>query len=314
MYVVEILGPIILVMALGTALRASRFATEEFFTQTNRLVYWIGLPSLLFLKTATARPELGAAASILAVLLIGMAACIAAGYLVGWRMGLGRAPLASFVQGAYRSNLAYVGLPIVLYALAAAGKDTPQAESLALLAIAPLVPVYNVVAVVVLQAGGGNSMGTRRLDRRELARGIATNPLIISCALGVLFAYTGLTLPLFIQRTLDAIGQMALPLALLAIGATLRLDAVRAGGRAATVSALIKVAFAPLAGLLAARLMGLEIVQAEIALLYLAMPTAVASYVMAERLGADSMLSSSIVALSTILAPLSLSIILVAAG
>ncbi len=309
MVVVNILAPIILVIAAGAVLRWSGFASMGFFRETNRLVYWVGLPALLFQSTATADSELGAATDIFAVLVIGMLACIAVGYLAGRGLGLSRPSLAAFVQGAYRSNLTYVGLPVVLYALAATGQDSPQLQAVALLATAPLIPIYSVAAVAVLQSSNGQPARWRD-SAVQLLRGVLANPLVWACLVGVLFAYSGLELPQAIDRTLATLGQMALPLALLGIGATLDPGAVRAGGPAAAVAATIKVMVAPLVGLLATRALRLDGVETTIALLYLAMPTAAISYVMAELLGADGKLASSIVVVSTLLSLPALAIVL----
>jgi hypothetical protein len=127
---------------------------------------------------------------------------------------------------------------------------------------------------------------------------------------GIAYAYSPLPLPTVAQRTLTALGQMALPLALLGIGAALRLRDIRAGGLTATAAALIKVAVAPLAGLALASALGLTGPELQITLLYLAMPTAAASFVMAERMGADGTLASSIVAISTLLAIPALTVVL----
>jgi hypothetical protein len=310
MVVIDVLTPIIALIALGFALRRSGFLPDSFFRQANILVYWFGLPALLFVETASATPELGAALRIVVVLLLVTALCIAAGYLAGWRLRLPRASLASFVQGAYRGNLTYVGLPVVLYALQAVSGDSPGYQSLALLAVTPIIPLYNVLAVLVLLgADGGEPAGMAQLGSK-LLRGVATNPLIIACVAGIAYAYSPLPLPPVAQRTLTALGQMALPLALLGIGAALRLRDVRAGGLTATAAALIKVAVAPLAGLAIASALGLTGPELQITLLYLAMPTAAASFVMAERMGADSTLASSIVAISTLLAMPALTVVL----
>jgi hypothetical protein len=54
MLVVNTIAPIALVILLGAILRRSGFASEKLFLETNRLVFWVGLPCLLFEKTASA--------------------------------------------------------------------------------------------------------------------------------------------------------------------------------------------------------------------------------------------------------------------
>ena len=313
MIVVNVLAPIFLLIALGLFLRRQGFASEEFFRNLNRLIYWIALPALLFTKTATALPQLEAAVGIIIALLAGMVVCIVVGYLLAWRFGLEQRATASFVQGAYRGNIAFVGLPVALYALAAVGQGTPEVEALVLLALAPVIPVYNVAAVIVLS---GATPAEERHGRQQIAavlRSIATNPLIIACLAGLAVAYSGLRLPEALTSTLNLLGEIALPGALLAMGAGLRLRALRAGGAVATAASLVKVLVAPLAGYLVARLLGLTGPPLLIAMLLLAMPTAVASYVMAQNMGADDTLASSIVMISTLLAIPVLSVILLTA-
>ncbi|HSN75317.1 MAG TPA: AEC family transporter [Anaerolineae bacterium] len=310
MVVIDVLTPIVALIALGFALRRSGFLPDSFFKQANALVYWFGLPALLFVETATATPELSTALRIVVILVLVTGLCIAIGYLAGWRLRLPRASLASFVQGAYRGNLTYVGLPVVLYAMQAASNDSSGYQSLALLAVTPIIPLYNVLAVLVLLGADGSGQANFAQQSGKLLRGVVSNPLIIACVAGIAYAYSPLPLPPVAQRTLTALGQMALPLALLGIGAALRLRDIRAGGLTATAAALIKVAIAPLAGLAIASALGLTGPELQITLLYLAMPTAAASFVMAERMGADGRLASSIVAISTLLAIPALTVVL----
>ena len=312
MVVINVLTPIVALIALGFVLRRSGFLPDTFFKQANALVYWFGLPALLFVEMAVAEPEFSTAARIVAVLTLVTGLCIAVGYLAGWRLGLPRPALASFVQGAYRGNLTYVGLPVVLYALQATGNGSQSYQSLALLAVTPIIALYNVLAVLVLLGADGSDQASVAQQGGKLLRGVATNPLIIACVAGIAYAYSPLPLPPVAQHTLSALGQMALPLALLGIGAALRVRDLRAGGTTATVAALIKVALAPLAGLAIASALGLAGPELQIALLYLAMPTATASYVIAERMGGDGALASSIVAFSTLLAMPALTVVLLA--
>ena len=288
----------------------SGFTPKGFFRDTNRLVYWVGLPSLLFYKTAQLTGQSGAALRILGVLVAGMAACIVMGYLLGWVMRVPRASLGAFVQGSYRGNLAFVGLPVVLFMLASLGGGDGHWESIAVLVIAPLIPIYNIVAVIVLQAGRHTS-GHRLVRRLGMAaQRILTNPLVVSCALGILYSLSGWGLPQVISRTCAAVGQITLPLALMGIGASLTVQGLRGALTRSLTAALIKVAVAPLAGWLVAAWMGLSPMETRIALIYLTCPTAAVSYVMASQLGADEELSAHIILLSVLLAIPAMAIII----
>ena len=232
----------------------------------------------------------------------GMLVCVVLGYLAGWCLRLPRTSLGTLVQGAYRGNLAYVGLPVVLFSLNAGGSVSSEMETLAVLVIAPLIPLYNIVAVAVLQAGQHTPESTARARLRRVLVHSATNPLVLACVAGIAFSLTGWTLPRVVARTCAALGQMAMPLALLGIGAALSFKALRGHWVPALTGALIKVLAAPLTGFLLGRYLGLPTHELRTVMLYLACPTAVVSFVMAEQLGGDRSLAAGIVVLSVLLA------------
>lgn len=307
MYIINTLAPIVLLVMLGMLLRSFHFAERSFFSEINRLVYWVGLPALLFSETAGARLALSSALRIFLVLFAGAVACIALGYAVGRLLRVPGDSMGAFVQGAYRGNLAYVGLPVVLYALAAAEGPSREIAGLAVLAIAPLIPLYNIAAVILLTKGDKEAQTPGEAD---IWRNIAKNPLIIACLAGLAFQCTGLNMPLFLQRSLKGTGQMAMPLSLIGIGASLNLQALGKQVSHICAASVIKVAAAPLAGLLLGWHLQLSPAELLAAMLLLACPTAVASFIMAEQMDGDHQLSGGIVVMSTILAMPAMAVIL----
>lgn len=310
MHVLNTIAPIFLLLLLGAILRGTKFAPQELFRQTNRLVYWVGLPAMLFLKTATAQIHDSSAAGVTLVLVGGMLACIAVGYAAALAMRLPRPSVGSFVQAAYRGNLAYIGLPVILFSLGGmSAGEAARAESAAAVALAPIIPLYNVAAVIVLLAGRQSPGEGTAYRVGRVAVTVALNPLLLACAGGLAWAEWGPALPAAAGRTLSALGQMSLPLALLGAGASLRWPH-RTGLAQATAASLIKVAGAPLAGLALGLLLGLPHAELRIALIYLATPTAVTSYVMAGQLGGDERLSADAVVVSTVLSLPALAVVL----
>lgn len=310
---VDVLLPIFAVIALGAALRQSRFASPQLFRETNRLVYWVALPAFLFYTAAESEFQGGAAARVVAVLVGGMLVSIALGYALARLLRLPAPSTAAFAQGGYRSNLAYVGLPLVLLtAEASGGADVRALQALAVIAITLLMPIYNVAAVLVLLGAreGGREQLPARL--REMLFRLATNPLIIACAAGLAVMALGWKLPQPLRQTLETIGDMTTPLALLGIGAGLTFATLRIHGRAATAASIVKVAGAPLAGLLIATWLRLSPAELSMSLIFLACPTAAASYVMAQQMGADEGLAANIIVVSTVLSLPALAVVLAA--
>lgn len=293
--VIDSLLPVVLLILLGAALRRYGFMPDLFFHGLNKMAFWIGLPATLYLDIAGAQSQGGSALRVSGVILIAsaFAGLVAWGTAAGLR--LPPASLRSFIQGTFRGNLAYVGIPVVYYAL----RDNPEARSMAVLAMAPTVPVFNVAAVLVLTPPGE---GDRLRSAGRTLQAICRNPLIISCVLGLIAQNRGFVLPLSLNTTLKTIGGIGLPAALLALGASLSLKRVRGRWPATMAAATIKVALSPLVGYAAGRAMGLSEINLLVAVLYAAMPTAVASYVMADQMEADGDLAAAIIVASTMMA------------
>lgn len=312
LYILDTLAPICLLILTGVFLKKGKFASQDFFQQLNRLVYWVGLPALLLEKTA--RAEISGAEPLRMFMLLAATTfiCLALGYGIAWCFKLsGKA--GAIVQGGFRGNLVYIGLPVLLFSLADQTSDrAAELATYAVLALAPIVPLYNALSVIVLLADT-HKHGDTSLSKtiRHMLWRVVTNPLLLACVLGLLLAGTGITLPLALQRTLSAIGQMALPLSLIAIGAILSPRALHIGWKPVLATSVLKVFIAPAIGyLLGTLVFGLSGAALRSILIFAACPTAVASYVMTDQLGGDAEQAARIVILTTLLALPGLALVL----
>lgn len=292
-------------IALGWVLTRTEFLSTQALQDANRLTYWVGLPCALFYRIAGASPDVAAVGDLL---LVGAAAtfiAIVAAWIAAIVLGLPARSHGTFMQGVFRGNLAFIGLPVVLYAFAGSGSGS--AEDSALLAFGPMVVLYNFLAVIVLLFAGGVA---KRGMMRTVGYGLLTNPILIACFAGLLFSLAGVALPSLVQRTLAAIGQMALPLALICIGGTLHTTRLRGSLKHAFIGSLMKVLLVPAVGLLLAWWVGLSAEHTRIALLLLACPTASVSYVLVRQLQGDEALASSMIVISNVLAVPAMAVVL----
>jgi len=308
MHIINTLLPVFLIIALGVLLRKTKFLSAEFVAGLNRLVFWIGLPCLLFYKVATAGYDYRLAGRTALVMIVGMLCCIVIAYIVAFIIRIRPRAIGTFVQGTFRGNLYYVGLALIIYSFAGSdSKISAQMENTAILVMALLVPIYNIASVIVLLA---SRHGLDRYVPLKIAREVITNPLFLACAAGVIYSQIFPPLPLVISRALSAVGQISLPLALIGIGAVLIQSKIAGCGTPALAASIIKIGVSPVVGFWAAHLMGLGAGETRVVLLFLACPTAVTSYVVAEQLGGDEKLSAAIIVVSTILSIISLSIVI----
>ena len=307
MNVINILLPVFLIIALGAYLRRSGFITHEFVEGINKLLYWIGLPSLLFYKIASAKYDFQIAGKIFFVIVFSTFSCIILGYIIAFILKISVEKTGSFVQGAYRGNFIYVGLAIIIYSFSGIrANGSEPIETVALLVISMMVPVFNILAVIVLLAGREKisiSVVFKVIKR------ISSNPLLLSCLFGILYSAFMPALPLVVMRTLSAIGQMALPLALLGVGAAMVQRKIAGHFRLALISSLIQTVFSPVVVYVVSIFVALTTNELRIAMILAACPTAVSSYVMADQLGCDSKLAASIIVVSTVLSFVSLTIV-----
>lgn len=261
----------------------------------ERLVYYLLFPALLFGSIVRNPLSLDAALPLagsgLAVTVIG----IGLAYALRLGPGVDAKLHASGAQVAFRFN-SYVALAVV-ERLAGA----PGLAAIALI-ISFVVPVCNLAAVWPLARHGGQGY------LRELLR----NPLILATVSALLFNLVGLRLPALAEVTLSRTGAAALPLGLMAVGAGLRLGALREGPRLAAALLTIRHLLLPAAALAIVTLLDLPLQQQLVVVIFAALPTSSSAYVLAVQMGGHGPYVASLVTLSTGLAMASLPLTLAA--
>jgi predicted permease len=293
-------------IAIGVGLQRSGFVSEHFLKEANRLTYWLGLPALLFSQLAGSFHDVGGAKLMLGTMLAATGLAVLVGYLGAALLRVPGAVAGTFVQGGFRGNLAFVGLPII-YAM----PDSPlpwgvSARTAAILTVAPMMVIYNVAGVVVLLLSQ-HRLGWSMI--KPFLKQLATTPPLLATVAGIVFALAGWTLPPAVDKTFTALGEMALPLGLLGVGGSL--VTVRLGGawRWPLASALIKTAASPALGWAVGRAFGLAGLELKMIMIFLACPTAIISYTMALEMKGDEALASGTIVLSVLTSLVTLAVI-----
>lgn len=281
--------PLTLLIALGFALRRGAFLPEAFWPGLDRLNYWVLFPALIFVSLATARGGLEGSGRV-ALAVWGGLAVVAALTLAGRRVlaNDGRA-FTSVFQGAVRFNsfVAFAAVPVLF----------PGAAGLTALLVAVTVPIVNVACVTVL----ARYAGTQPLRWGRLLRSVAANPLIVASLAGA--AARAVALPLGpLEDALALLGQASLGTGLLSVGATLRFRGVAAQWRPIAASSVLKLLALPLATGALAVALRLPAEQLAPLLVFQALPTATAAFVLARAMGGDERLMATILAVQTVLA------------
>jgi malonate transporter and related proteins len=278
-----LLLPDLSLIAFGFLLYRSTDWGDSFWAGLEKLVYYVLFPALLFHSIVRSQVPLGEAAPFA----LGVAAIVAAGVALGSLGGVlfnvGQRRFASSVQCAFRFN-SYVTLAI---AQRLAGAD---GVALSAIVVAIAVPICNIAAVWFLARHSGTGFG------RELLR----NPLLLGTGAGLIGNLAGLELPEPASAFLSRLGAAALALGLIAVGAGLRPSGAAGDrGYAAYVTA-VKLVALPLVALGTAMLLGLPRLATQILVLFAAMPTASAAYILANRMGGDGPFVAMLIMVSTV--------------
>lgn len=283
MSIATLLLPDFMLILLGFALAKMANWGGHFWSGVEKIVYYLMFPALLFYTTSRAPFDFHATGNFLKIAF----AATACGMLLGW---LGKplfnaAPrvFESGVQTAFRFN-SYIALAL---ASRLAGE---QGTALMALLIGFLVPLCNMAAVYALAHNSG-----------KLLKEIASNPLVIGTASGVIVNLCGIPVHEAINATLSRLGNASIALGLLAVGAGLRLSALHEAKAMAGYFLSIKLLVLPAIALLLGSYLGLPSLQLQILVIFCSLPTASSAYVLAARMGGNGPFVAFLISASTLL-------------
>lgn len=284
-----LLLPDFLLIVVGFVVCRYTMLGRPVWESAEKLVYYLLFPVLLFTSIVRNPLNPGDAAALAAGGLATVGLGIALAYALKRWPGVDATLHASGAQVAFRFN-SYVALAMAERLGGAAG----VAQMAVLVAVC--VPLCNAGAVLPLARHGGHHLG------RELMR----NPLILSTLGGLLANLMGLQFPDAVGTVLQRIGQAALPLGLMAVGAGLQLGGLTASPTLAAALLTIRHALLPAFALVFGLWLGLPALQLTVLVAFAAMPTASSCYVLAVRMGGNGPFVAGLVTVSTLLGMLTL--------
>ena len=289
--------PIFLMMLLGMLFRKLGWMDEVFAAKMNKFVFLVPLPVLLFEQLATVDfSEVWDIKFILFCFVV-TAISITISTLISllWK---DRSIKGEFIQATYRSSAALLGIAFIQNIYGTVG--------MAPLMIIGSVPLYNIMAVVVLSVfKPGNNSFDKALVKKTL-KGIATNPIIIGIVAGFVWSALKLPMPSILHKTVSSIGATATPMGLMSMGATFEMKKATSKMKPTLVAVFMKLVgfcaiFLPMAALL-----GFRNEEMIAILVMLGSATTVSCFVMAKNMGHEGTLSSGVIMMTTLLSAFTL--------
>jgi predicted permease len=304
MILLNALFPVLALIVFGWLARRFAITDAAFHRVSDKLVYFVFFPLMLFWKIGSAPLQFEGnwhylPASALAICIV----CGLSLLYVRWRP-VPDFQVGSFNQGCYRFNT-YIGMAVLINTFGQTGVQLYG------ILIGLTIPLINVLCVSILIWFGGSE--TSQGNRVALTlKHLLTNPLILGCIAGIAYAQLVGSFPTPIDNTLKLMSQVTLPLALFSIGASLSFANLRSNFSLALASAGFKLVVLPLVGLCLLWMFGVKGLAFQVSMLFFTQPTSTAIYILSSQLNSDNELASAVIVLSTLLSFASMALVLLA--
>ena len=282
--IAQVIVPIFLMMCLGYFIMRRKVITRQGADQLNSIVFKYLLPVQLFMNIYTSN-----LAQAMNWKLIGYSmAMVLLSYLllnlVVPKLFADRRKNVPMIHAMYRSNYVIFGLVVV-------GGFYPDQVAVASVLAAFVIPVYNVLAVILLEKGG---------SLKKTLIGCAKNPLILSSLLGILCNLVQMPIHPILMKFLQDVVKMTNPVALLAVGMRFEFSAVKNNLRPLGTALAYRLLLLPLVATALGILLGFTNVELMTILILFGSPCATACYTMSMGYDVDHTLANQLVVLTTI--------------
>lgn len=295
--------PVIALVALGHLARRWQIIAPANWPGIEQLGFRVLFPAILLTSIYRSELSIGALGRYLAAMVLAFAATGALALALRRPLRLDNPRTSSLFQGSMRFN----SLLILAVAAQALG---PRALSDLAVAFAFLIPAFNIAAIVALTLlppeNAADMPSGRRQALRRITAEILRNPLVLGCVAGLLLNLSGLDLPPWLMAPLDWLGQGALAVGLLTIGAGIQIRRLWQSDPAMWTGVAMRLLLCPALFLALALPFGLSDGQLASGLLATAAPGASVGYILARQMGGDAEFYADMFTWQTVLSALSL--------
>lgn len=290
--------PIFLTMVLGYLFKQCRMIDEPFVKVLNKFNFQVTLPVMLFEDLAGADfASVWDGKYVLFCFGVTFVSIFAV-WGISSLLLKEKDVVGEFTQGCYRSSAAVLGLAFI--------QNIYGTSLMAPLMIIGTVPLYNVMAVVILSFTGPGEHKLNKEGLKKSIMGIVKNPIIISIVLGIAVSLMHVEFPYIVDKTIHNFSVMASPLALIGLGAGFEGRKAVKKLRLTAVCTAVKLLLLPALFLPVALWMGFTGEKLVAILVMLGSATTPSCYIMAKNMGHEGVLTSGTVVATTFFSSVSL--------
>jgi len=301
----EVVGRLLALLAVllfGAGLRTTGILDRRRTELLNAFAYYVALPALIFVSTYDRAIGELLSPALVGGLLFVLFTTVGLAALVHRNRDSSARRSVAIVQS-YHSNLGYLGLPLV----AATFDASVTAIASVVLGVVTLTQMPLTILVLSTLNGADVSLA------KEL-RGLATNPVLATLVGGLAVGSLGLSIPSAAATGLDAVGSLALPIALLCVGASLQVDPADVDLEATATVVALKIGLMPVLAWSVFSTLAVDSATFTASVVMFGTPTAVSTFVFANELGGDREFASLNVFVTTLLSIATLFVLITLVG
>lgn len=286
----KVVFPILVYVSIGYFFKIIKLYDEKGTKAVNDLVFKLFLPCMLFYNIYTTEVNKIFDIKLIIYAVVSILILFIALMIIVPRLIKDNSKRGVFIQGVFRSNFVLFGLPVTISLIG------EQNAGLTSLAIAFIVPLYNILAVVCLE-----SFRNKEINIGKVFKGIAKNPLIISSIAGIFLLLCKIHIPDLFSNIIRDLSRVATPLSLIGLGSSFTFSAIKSNIRSLSAIISLKLIVVPIVAIFTgAYIFGFRGASVVTLISVFASPTAVSSFTMAQSMGGDSDLASQTVVFTSV--------------
>lgn len=313
--VLEMTLPVFALMAVGKLLAVYQILKPDILAAINKIVVYFSLPPLIFIAIAS-QPFKGLLdVPIIVSTIVASFSSFLLLVFLGVLLRLKGKIFGAFIPSGFWANMAYMGFPLAVSAFGVKGLEKAAVVN------GFTMPLYVFFGSVILSLFSSKKAAAPA----KMILNILLNPIVLSCFAGLLAAIIldisnlretreqGSLLLIagnIVTKTFKLAGSMGLPLALISVGASLKLSTIGKHRHLIAFSTITKLVITPLVTYLIIfyYFPGTSKVSLGSAVLLMTMPTAVVYTVVSQGLDMEGEFTAAVVVVTTIVSLISIPI------
>ena len=299
-----LISPVFILIILGNLLRRIGVPELSFWHVSDKLIYWVLIPALLFHHVSQITLSSTMLANYAVVILSGLFVVTTLSFIAGKLFEYTPQIWTSVMQGASRHN-AFIALAI------AGSLFGDKGLALGAIFMVILIPIINIVIVSAMASTlNQDTDNNSRPGIFDVLFELIKNPFILAIATGLVISFVDAERIIIIHETTGLLGSAALPIMLLSIGANIKIRGISSTITPIIIANVLKLLIFPIVVFFVAKSMNLSLFETTIAVIFAAVPTAASSYSLAKQFGGETQLMTSIITIQVALSFITIPIIL----